>query len=162
MLRTPWIVTLLRVGLVAATVWLTVLQVFSLPGWFAHDAGPEDAHVRIPAQVVAVVVLVCIQVVVVCIWRLLTLVRRDQIFGHESRRWVDAVVVALAVAWVLVASLALYLCVLVYLGPERDPGFPMLMTGVVVLSALPVLLMVVMRGLLRQASDYRAELAEVI
>lgn len=86
MLRTPWIVPLLRVGLVAATVWLTVRQAFSLPGSFAQDAGPEDAHVRIPAQVVAVIVL----------------------------------------------------------------------------SALPVLLMAVMRGLLRQASCYRSELVEVI
>ncbi|MGC5627728.1 DUF2975 domain-containing protein [Georgenia sp. Z1344] len=160
MLRVTWVVALLRAGLVAATIWLTVLQVFSLPGSFAHDA--EELHIRIPTQAVAVVVLLCVQVVVVCIWRLLTLVRRDRIFSSESRRWVDAIVVALAVAWVLVALLAAYVCVLVFLGPERDPGVPMLLTGVVVLSALPVLLMVVMRGLLRQAAGYRAELEGVI
>lgn len=38
----------------------------------------------------------------------------------------------------------------------------MALFGMVVLSALPVLLMLVMRGLLRQATAYRAELDEVI
>lgn len=157
------VASLLRVVLVAATVWLLVLQVFSLPGSFAHDADPELAHLRIPVQVVVVLGLLCVQVVIVCLWRLLTLVRRDRIFGGESRRWVDAIVVAFGVGWLLVALLAVYVTAVIFFSPEdRDPGVPMMLAGIVVLSALPGLLMVVMRGLLRQASDYRAELEEVI
>lgn len=108
-------------------------------------------------------VIIAVLAVIVCIWRLLTLVQRDRIFSHEAQRWVDAIVWALAIGWALFAAGALTVAAVIFFTPElRDPGIPMALFGPVVLSLLPLLLMIVMRGLLQQASGYRAELDEVI
>ncbi|KAA6436195.1 DUF2975 domain-containing protein [Agrococcus sediminis] len=159
MLRSRWSVLLLRVALVVAALWLLVLMAMSLPG----ELRDEAPAFRVPAQVVLTLVLASVLVVIVCIWRLLTLVQRDRLFSDASRRWVDAIVWALAIGWSLLAAGALTVTTVIFLTPEiRDPGIPMALFGVVVLSSLPMLLMIVMRGLLRQATGYRAELDEVI
>ncbi|WP_306231682.1 DUF2975 domain-containing protein [Agrococcus beijingensis] len=159
MLRSRWIVLLLRAMLVIAALWLLVIMGLSLPGELADEAVPF----RIAAQAVLTVVLLSVLAVVACIWRLLTLIHRDRFFGDASRRWVDGIVWALAIGWSVFAAGALVLVTVIFFTPEmRDPGIPMLLFGVVVLSSLPLLLMVVMRGLLRQATAFRAELDEVI
>lgn len=159
MLRARWSVLLLRVVLVLAALWLGVLAVLSIPGELADEALPF----RIAAQAVLTIAIVAVLVVIVCIWRLLTLVQRARIFSEASMRWVDVIVWALAGGWAVFAAGAAVLVGVIFFTPElRDPGIPMLLFGLVVLSALPALLMLVMRGLLRQAIDDRAELEEVI
>jgi hypothetical protein len=147
--------------LVLAALWLLVLIGFALPGELSD--GTPAPGVRLPVQVVLSLVLLSVLAVIVCIWRLLTLIGRDRLFSEASRRWVDAIVWSLAIGWSLLAGLALVITATIFFTPEiRDPGIPMLLFGVVVLASLPLLLMVVMRGLLRQATGYRAELDEVI
>jgi putative transcriptional regulator len=48
--------------------------------------------------VVAILGLVCVQVVIVCTWQLLTLVRDDRIFSAVSLVWVDTIVGAIGAA----------------------------------------------------------------
>ena len=91
MLRSRWIVLLLRVVLVVAALWLAVILVMSMPG----ELSDEAPAFRVPAQIVLSIVILSVLAVIVCIWRLLTLVRRDRIFSDEARRWVDAIVWAL-------------------------------------------------------------------
>lgn len=158
MFQSRWIVLLLRAVLLIAALWLGVILTLSMPGGLSDEPLPF----RIPVQIALSIVILCILAVIVCIWRLLTLMRRDRIFSEASRRWVDAIVWALCVGWSVLAVFALTATVLIYLSPERDPGVPMVLFGIVVLAALPVLLMLVMRGLLRQATGYRSELEEVI
>lgn len=159
MFRSRWVVLLLRAVLVIAALWLLVIMGMSLPGELADEA----PVFRFAAQAVLTVVLLSVLAVVVCIWRLLTLIQRDRFFGDASRRWVDGIVWALAIGWSIFAAGSLVLVSVIFFTPEiRDPGIPMLLFGIVVLSSLPLLLMVVMRRLLRQASGYRAELDEVI
>ena len=161
MLRSRLVVLLLRAVLVLAAIWLLVLVAFSLPGELS-DGTPEPGA-RLPAQIVLSLVLLSVLAVIVCIWRLLTLIGRDRLLSDASRRWVDAIVWSLAIGWGLLAGFALVVTAVIFFTPEiRDPGVPMLLFGVVVLSSLPLLLMLVMRGLLRQATGYRAELDEVI
>src|SRR5215216_5611299 len=58
---------------------LVPFQTMSLPGQFAYLAqqDPEHAYLRWPATAVTVFWVLCIQVVIVCTWRLLTLVKND-------------------------------------------------------------------------------------
>jgi len=161
MLQSRLVVFALRVALVIAALWLLALLAFALPGELS-DGTPEPSA-RVPVQIVLSLVLLSVLAVIVCIWRLLTLISRDRLFSDASRRWVDAIVWSLAIGWALLAGFALVVTAIIYFTPEiRDPGIPMLLFGVVVLSSLPLLLMIVMRGLLRQATGYRAELEEVI
>jgi hypothetical protein len=161
MLQSSVVVLALRIVLVVAALWLLVLLAFSLPGELSD--GPSDAAARLGTQAVLSLVLVSVLAVIVCIWRLLTLISRDRLFSDASRRWVDVIVWSLAIGWALLAGFALVVTAVIFFTPEiRDPGIPMLLFGVVVLSSLPLLLMIVMRGLLRQATGYRTELEEVI
>ena len=149
----------LRAVLVMAFALLVVFQVLSMPGQFRYMAeeNPEDAELRWPLTVVAVLVIACVQVVIVCTWRLLTMVAQDRIFTTASMRWVDAIVVAIAIGWLLLAGVLFGLA-----GYWDDPGFPMLLTLLLLASGALSLLMVVMRELLRQATDLRSDMDAVI
>jgi hypothetical protein len=149
----------LRVSLVLLFGVLVLFQTVSLPGQFAHLAAesPESAYLRWPATAVTVFWVLCVQVVVVATWRLLTLVQRDRIFSEAAMVWVDAIVRAVAAGWAVLVGAFLYVGF-----TASDPGLPLLLflavTGVTVLG----LLMVVLRALLRQATTLRTDLEAVI
>jgi hypothetical protein len=127
----------------------------SLPGQFAYMAqqDPEHAYLRWPLTAVTVFWVLCIQVVIVCTWKLLTLVKNDRIFSDDSLVWVNVIVGAIAAAWVVLLGVLLYFGI-----TADDPGLPLLLflmsIGVTVLG----LLMVVMRALLRQATTLRTDM----
>ncbi len=152
-------VSLLRVSLVVLFGVLVLFQVMSLPGQFRYMAqqNPEMAYLRWPATVVTVFWVLCVEVVIVCTWQLLTLVRADRIFSAPSLVWVNGIVGAIVAAWLVLVG------VLLYVGLNADdPGLPLLLflltVGVTVLG----LLLMVMRALLRQATTLRTDLEAVI
>jgi hypothetical protein len=152
-------VAALRVFLVVLFAVLVVLQTMSLPGQFAHMAkeSPESAYLRWPATAVAVFLVLCVQVVIVSTWKLLTRVREDSIFSEDSLRWVDAIVWAIGVAWLVLLGVFLYVGF-----TAGDPGLPLLLFLLVVGVSVLGLLMVVMRALLRQATTLRTDMEAVI
>lgn len=154
------VVTLLRVLLVLAFAALVVLQTLSLPGLFGHMAeqSPALAYLRWPLVTVSVLELMCVQVVIVCTWRLLTMVEEDRIFSERSLVWVDAILWAIAAAWVLLLAVSVYVAVAV----AEDPGIPVLLLVILLAGAVLGLLMVVMRALLRQATRLRTDMDAVI
>lgn len=159
MLSERWAVVPLRIFLAVLFGVLVLLQVMSLPGQFAHMAqeSPDMAHLRWPLTAITVFWVVCAQVVVVCTWKLLTLVNRDRIFTQSSLKWVDAIVWAIAAAW------AVLLGVFLAVGFNADdPGLPLLMLLVLTSVTVLGLLMVVMRALLRQATTLRTDMEAVI
>ena len=157
MLEAQRVVVPLRVFLVLLFGVLVVFQTMSLPGQFAYMAqeDPEHAYLRWPATVVTVFWVLCIQVVIVSTWKLLTLVKNDRIFTDASLVWVNAIV--WAAAWVVLVG------VLLYVGFNADdPGLPLLLflmsIGVTALG----LLMVVMRAPLQQATTLRTDMEAVV
>lgn len=149
----------LRICLVVLFALLVLLEVMSLPGQFAHmaETHPEDAHLRWPLTAVSIFLVVCIQVVVVATWKLLSLVQSDRIFTEASLIWVDVILWAIVAAWVVLVS------VLAFVGfTADDPGLPLLLFVVLIIVTAAALLMVVMRALLRQATGLRSEMDTVI
>ena len=149
----------LRVFLVLLFGILVLFQTVSLPGQFAHMAkeSPDLAHLRWPMTAVSVFWVLCIQVVIVCTWKLLTLVKNDRIFSDASLAWVNAIVLAIAAAWVVLLGVSLYVVV-----RSPDPGLPLLLFLMLIGVAVLGLLMVVMRALLRQATTLRIDMQAVI
>jgi hypothetical protein len=159
MVTERWAVAVLRVFLVLLFGILVVFQTLSLPGQFAHMAeeSPDMAYLRWPMTAVSVFLVLCVQVVVVCTWKLLTLVKSDSIFTEASLAWVDVIVWAIAAAWVV------FLGVFLYVGFNADdPGLPLLLFLMLMGGAVLGLLMVVMRALLRQATTLRTDMDAVI
>jgi hypothetical protein len=149
----------LRIVLVAAFLLLLLFQVMSLPGQFAHMASedPERAYLKWPLTIFGILELACVQVVIVSTWKLLTMVRRDQIFSVRAFVWVDAIMWAIAAAWTMLAVFS----AIVVLNAD-DPGVPLLLILMLVAGAAAGLVVVVLRALLRQAADLRADMEAVI
>jgi hypothetical protein len=89
----------------------------------------------------------------VCVWRLLTMVRRGTVFSHAAFRYVDIVIGAVAVASALTFALG------VTLAPGEDvaPGVVLLIGGLGVMIAGAALVVLVLRMLLAQAVARDAE-----
>lgn len=119
---------------------------------------PDVAQLEIPGIIGAVIFLALVEVTLVCVWRLLSLVRTERIFSADAFRFVDIILWALASAGVLIAvsygvilasrAVSLSLTLLAVLG--------------VVVSAALALLVVVLRGLLRKALELEQDLSEVV
>jgi hypothetical protein len=152
-------VAALRVFLVLLFGILVVFQVMSLPGQFRYMAeeSPELAYLRWPLTAISVFWVLCVQVVIVATWRLLTLVKNDRIFTDAALAWVDAIVWAIVAAWVVLLGVWLYIGF-----RADDPGLPLLLFLMLVGIAVLGLLMVVMRALLRQATTLRTDMEAVI
>jgi hypothetical protein len=153
------VVAALRLFLVLLFAILLVFQTLSLPGQFAYMAkeSPQDAYLRWPLTALTVFWVLCVQVVIVATWKLLTLVTQDRIFSEASLGWVDAIVAAIAAAWVTLGGAFLYVGL-----HADDPGLPMVLLLMVIGLTVLGLLMVVMRALLRQATALRSDLETVI
>ena len=166
MLKLDRVILPLKVLLVLLFAGLVVAEVLSVPGEFmesAREIRPEFAHIPWLMLVFSILVLVAVQVIIVCIWRLLDLVRGDRIFSEHAFAWVDAIVWTIAGVWLLMLVVFGYVVGFIYFTPElRDPGIPVVLFGIGLATSVVLLLMLVMRALLGQAAAIRADLEEVI
>ncbi|MFE2054011.1 DUF2975 domain-containing protein [Streptomyces sp. NPDC056465] len=148
------------VVVLTGTVFVQASMVWAL----ATD--PEQGSLPLtPLRLVTILGMVSVQVALVCVWRLVTMVRRGTVFSHAAFRYVDTVIgaiVAASLVWFTVTALNAP-------GQREDPGVTVIMGGVGLAILGVALLVLVMRTLLVQAvardveaSRMRAELDEVI
>jgi hypothetical protein len=130
-----------------------------------EELNAEFAYLRTPFLVIMVLGVVTAQIVLVCVWRLVTMVRRGTVFSHAAFRYVHVVIGAVVAAALLVFALA----VLLAPGEAVPPGMVLLICGVVVAILGVALVVLVLRTLLAQAvardveaAQLQAELEEVI
>ncbi|MEU3302272.1 DUF2975 domain-containing protein [Streptomyces sp. NPDC006678] len=146
----------------AGTVFVQAGMVWAL----VSGNDPEDGSLPLtPLRVIVVLGMASAQVALVCVWRLVTMVRRGTVFSHAAFRYVDVVIgaiVAAALMWFTVTALNAP-------GQRDDPGVTVIMGGVGVAILGVALIVLVLRMLLAQAvardveaAQMRAELDEVI
>ena len=151
----------LRVVLVLLFLGALFAQMWLIPQ-FSRDVAdnvPELAYLAAPYAVLWIAVAVCAQVALVAVWVLLSRIRRGAIFSDRAFFWVDGIIGAGALATALVAGFEFHLLGIVDAG---GPPLGILLTGMVLAGAAFVLVMLVMRGLLRQATALQSELEEVV
>lgn len=149
--------------LFAALVLAQVLMLVSaLPELVAPPAPDPAWLVAMRWMLLAAVVLglLCVEAVIVCTWKLLTLVDQDRIFTSEALPWVDAIVRILAVACGVVVVGAVP--VFSFAQIDDAPGLAGVPLLVLAATAAMGLLMVVMRALLRRATALHADMEAVI
>ena len=145
----------LRVVLVvvlAGTVFVQVSMVWAL----ATD--PEDGSLPLtPLRLITIVGMVSVQVALVCVWRLVTMVRRGTVFSHAAFRYVDVMIGA------IVAAALVWFAVTVFNAPGQraDPGVTLIMGGIGVAILGVALIVLVLRMLLAQAVARDAEAAQL-
>ena len=130
-----------------------------------EEADPDVAHLQVPFAVLMVLIILTAQVFVVCVWRLVTMVRRGTVFSDAAFQSVDLMIGVAVVASLLTFGLAIVLAP----GEAVPPGMVFLVCGGSLLAAGIALVVLVMRTLLAQAisreveaHELRAELDEVI
>jgi hypothetical protein len=154
------VMMLLRLTLVVMGLG-TLLAQFLTPVLASEQAAqyPEVAHLVVPYSIAAILGLVCVQVALVAVLRLLSMIEAERIFDGNALKWVDTFTVSAVVAAGLSAAVGAHLTLVEQIG---GPGMVLLLAGCVVGGTALALLMVVMRGLLNAAITDRDELAEVI
>lgn len=165
-----WAVLALRGVITTALVGSLVVQLVMVPLlWLDMDAVPTA--VRVPFVVIVVLGIVTMQVTAICIWRLLTMVRRGTVFSHAAFRYVDIIIGAIATASALTFGVAV---VAAYSnrttpGDAVAPGLVALICGASLVIAGVGLIVFVLRILLAQAvaldsetKHLQSELDEVI
>lgn len=151
------------IALVLAGSLFVQVRMVPLVSMDLQNAGAPDGP-RIAFLAIVVLGIVCVQVTSVCVWRLLTMVRRGTVFSHGAFRFVDIIFGAISVAAVLVFGIA------VLLAPgDVAPGIVLLICGAALMTGGVALIVLVLRKLLAQAvardaeaRHLRSELDEVI
>ena len=150
------------VVVLAGTVLIQVSMVWTL----VSGNDPEDGTLPLNAlRVITILGMVSVQVALVCVWRLVTMVRRGTVFSPAAFRYVDVMIgaiVAAALVWFAVTAVNAP-------GQRADPGVTVIMGGAGVAILGVALLVLVLRMLLAQAvardveaAQLQAELDEVI
>ena len=153
----------LRVVIALALVGSLVVQTFIVPAIWRDLVGVE-LWVRIIFVSIVILGVVTMQIFAICVWQLLTKVRRGSVFSEASFRYVDVII------WAIVTAAVLAFAMAVLLAPGGiAPGIVGLICGASLVLGGMALLVVVMKQLLRQAIDreheaaaLRSELNEVV
>lgn len=136
-----------------------------------RELDTDLAYIRTPFLVITLLGVVAVQVVLVCVWRLVTMVRRGTVFSRAAFRWVDVVIGAIVAAALLVMVFAVLLASAnrVVAGDAVAPGIVLLICGFALGVLGVALIVLVLRMLLAQAvardieaAHLQAELEEVI
>lgn len=150
------------VVVLTGTVFVQALMVWAL----VSGNDPEDGSLPLaPLRVITILGIGAAQVALVCVWRLVTMVRRGTVFSHAAFRYVDVIIgaiVAAALVWFAVTAINAP-------GQREDPGVTLIMAGIGVAVLGVALIVLVLRMLLAQAvardveaAQMQAELGEVI
>ncbi|CAM5300351.1 DUF2975 domain-containing protein [Streptomyces atroolivaceus] len=157
----------LRAVLVLLLTGSVLVQAVMVP-LLAIDLRGMDAdieYLRAPLLSVIVLGTAAVEVVLMCVWRLVTMVRRGTVFSHAAFRYVHVVIGAVVAAACLLFGLA----VLLAPGEAVAPGVVLLVGGAALAVLGVALVVLVLRMLLAQAVErdvaatrMQAELDEVI
>ncbi|MEU0413217.1 DUF2975 domain-containing protein [Streptomyces griseorubiginosus] len=153
----------LRAVLVVVLVGTVLIQVLMV---WALATDPEDGSLPLtPLRLITMLGMVAVQVTGVCVWRLVTMVRRGTVFSPAAFRYVDGIIGAITAAsllWFAVTAINAP-------GQRDDPGVSVIMAGIGLAILGVALIVLVLRTLLAQAlardveaAQMQAELDEVI
>ena len=165
-----WVIRTLRVVIGTAMAGSLVVQAAIVARlWWDTDEDPT--WIAVSLVLIGVLGVAALQVIAVCIWRLLTLVGAGTVFSHAAFRYVDVMIGAIGAGALLTFSIAVVARFANHATPGDAvaPGLVGLISGFALVIAGVALVVYVMRTLLAQAValDYearhlRSELDQVI
>lgn len=148
------LLALILLGALAAQLWFFPTLAAELA-----EGNPEVAWLHWPMLMIVWLIILGAQAVLVAIWVLLGMVQHDRVFTTSAFRWVDVIIGAAVVDTLLVLSVFVLLSFGIHANP---PALMFTQLALVLCGAAFALLMTVMKGLLRQASQLTDELSVVI
>lgn len=120
---------------------------------------PILGRLWLPYSIAAILAILCGQIAVGIIWRLLQLVSNGTIFTAPTAKYINGIILCFGVATALSVIVSLAQIILPDAGTFTTLGFSL---GAATVGLALTLLMIVMRDLLSAAVEYRGELDSVI
>ena len=149
----PDLTALLKVIIAFLFFLVLVAQFLVIPDTassYAHEA-PEYSYLQMPLVIVSIIGLSTIQIVLICLWRLVTIAKRGRVFQAETFRWVNAIIYTCAAAFAIVVITVLAISRI--MGPVE--AIVLITAGAI--AAGVGLLVVVLRKLLAEAIAAKIE-----
>ncbi len=142
------------VMMLVGTVFVQAGMVWAL----VSGKDPEDGTLPLTAlRVITILGMVAVQVALLCVWRLVAMVRRGTVFSNAAFRYVDGVIGAITAA-----ALVGFAVTAVNAPAQRDdPGVTLIMGGIGVGILGVALIVLVLRMLLAQAVTRDGEAAQM-
>lgn len=114
-----------KAGFLLLFLGLTLVQFLSFPGQFQHMRRTQGISLFIEVGLTIVVGLwiLCGQVALYCLWRIVENMRRDEFFSALNLNWIQRLLTTFKVALVIPAVLFLML-----IPQADDPGFFVMLT----------------------------------
>jgi hypothetical protein len=154
-------ILVLRTVLVALLAGSVVVQVVFVPLLYIdmRELDPDLAYVRVPLVVIAILMVLAAQAVLICVWKLVSMVRKGTVFSNDAFRYVDVIIGAVTAGAVLVLAFAVLLATTNrnVPGDAVAPGMVLLICGGSVAVFGVALVVLVLRMLLVQAVTRDAE-----
>lgn len=128
---------------------LLMLQFLSFPGQFAHMASTNssDAQWRWPLTIIIGMLILCLELIAIAIWKLLNLIKNNSLFSPSSKMWFDLIVRALLTAWLILLGFFLTITLI-----ADDPGLPVMLFFLLLLVTVAVLVSVIIRFVISSKS----------
>ena len=135
-------------------------QVFVIPELAAETVWsfPEVEYLRVPGILGCIAIVACAQIALVCIWQLLSMVDNSSVFQKSAFVFVNVIIGCGIAATALFVSAY----VVLQLASALSPGTVIILVVGAVGSIGLTMLLVVMRGLLRKATQLEYDMAEVV
>ena len=165
-----WVIRTLRVVIAIALLGSAILQA-GIVASLVWDSDETPTWITVSLAIIAVLGIATLQVIAVCVWRLLTMVGHGTVFSFAAFRYVDLIIGAISAAAALVFSVAGVARFANHAVPEDEvaPGVVGVICGIALVTGGVALLVYVMRTLLAQAvaldseaKTLKSELDEVI
>jgi len=165
-----WVIRTLRVVIAIALLGSAILQA-GIVASLVWDSDETPTWITVSLAIIAVLGIATLQVIAVCVWRLLTMVGHGTVFSFAAFRYVDLIIGAISAAAALVFSVAVVARFANHAVPEDEvaPGVVGVICGIALVTGGVALLVYVMRTLLAQAvaldseaKTLKSELDEVI
>ena len=145
-----WKIRYAKLSIVLLFAIVTLLQIFSFPGQFAHmrRVGSIELLFEIWLTLLLALWLLTAQFSLFCLWKIVTQIATASIYSKSSLHWLDKLVQAFKYA--LITAITVFLSIAVQ---ADDPGAPVMLIALTLFISTLFVATSLLRDQLRSKSD---------
>ena len=147
---TKWKIRYAKLSIVFLFAIVTMLQIFSFPGQFAHmrRVGSIELLFEIWLTLLLAVWLFTAQFALLCLWKIVGQISLTSIYSSTALKWLDRLVQAFKYA--LITAITVFISIVVQ---ADDPGAPVMLMALTLFISTIFIATSLLRDQLRSKSD---------
>ena len=139
-----------RSSIILLFVIVTMLQIFSFPGQFAHmrRVGSIELLFEIWLTLLLAIWLFTAQFALLCLWKIVGQISINSIYSNSALKWLDRLVQAFKYA--LITAITVFISIVLQ---ADDPGAPVMLLALTLFISTLFIATSILRDQLRSKSD---------